>query len=176
MESRELCPSQSGIKDVLSTVSRANAFPCGEDLAAARRGPEQPPETEPDESCALMPRAIAVGDHEPFDRLGEDTTKSAARRSPVEKTQSPFASSARMGLHDPIQPRDDTPPAREPVGGKVLDQIGEQHRAAGGVMLPSSRLVSGRLRQSHCLSETPGRAGAESSEEHPARPTMRAAR
>lgn len=60
--------------------------------------------------CARLARGAAVGEGEPE-----------------------LARHGGLGLRHQIQPRDQRPPAGEPAGRELLQQVGEQHRAAGAM-------------------------------------------
>ena len=91
---------------------------------------EQPCEGAPHEARATRRRQHAMGDHHPLDRPREHARECRARCPSVDETRTPIARRAGMGSDNPAEPGHDAAPPLEPVARKILDQIGEQRRAA----------------------------------------------
>jgi hypothetical protein len=92
--------------------------------------PEQPGKGAPYKGRATCRRQHAMGDHHPLDRPREHARECRARCPSVDETQTPVARGAGMGSDNPVKPDRDAAPPFEPVAREILDQIGEQSRAA----------------------------------------------
>ena len=63
--------------------------------------------------------------------MGHASTRECRTRcSSVDETRTPVARRAGIGSDNPAEPGRDAAPPLEPVARKILDQIGEQRRAA----------------------------------------------
>ncbi len=80
------------------------------------------------------PDHLAMGHDDVVDRPGEDARQAGARFVAAEQEgQAPFARRARMRLDDAVEPGDEPLPAGEPAGPEILDEVGEDRRAAGAM-------------------------------------------
>ncbi len=74
-----------------------------------------------------------MDDQHPLDRPSENVIECDSRRAAVKETRAPFTRRARVRSDNPVEPSKGAAPAFEPVARKILDQIGEQGRAAAPV-------------------------------------------
>jgi hypothetical protein len=92
---------------------------------------DQPGEGAPHEGRGTRRQQRAMGDHHPLDRPREHARECRARCPPVDKTRTPVTRRVGMGGRaNPADPGCDGALPLEPVARKILDQIGEQRRAA----------------------------------------------
>ena len=92
--------------------------------------PEQPREGAAHKRRAIFSRQIPMRNEHTLDRPSENPVECRSRCTTVKETHAPITWRARIGCDDPAEASNHGTPPLEPVGRKILDQIGEQGGAA----------------------------------------------